>query len=111
VKELRHILAVEAEDTELDATAFPETEILLNISASLIRVGEERGTARLVHYTLQEYLEKNREKLLPDPEVETARACFTYLSFDVFGGGPCGNGEELHQRLQEHQFLDYSSHN
>ena len=86
VKELCHILAVEAEDTELDATAFPETEILLNISAGLVRIDEKSGTAGLVHYTLQEYLEKNREKLLPDPEVEIARACLTYLSFDVFGG-------------------------
>ncbi|TGO07453.1 hypothetical protein BTUL_0275g00150 [Botrytis tulipae] len=111
VKELLHVLAVEVEDTELDETAFPETEILLIISAGLIRIDEKSGTVGLVHYTLQEYLERNREKLLPDPEVEIARACLTYLSFDVFGGGPCSNGEGLHQRLQVYEFLDYASHN
>jgi hypothetical protein len=47
---------VEAKDTELDATAFPETEILLNISSGLVRIDEKSGTAGLVHYTLQEYL-------------------------------------------------------
>ena len=31
VKELLHVLALEAEDTALDETSFPETEILLNI--------------------------------------------------------------------------------
>ena len=111
VEELRHALAVEAEDTELDETAFPETEIILNSSAGLIRVDEKSGTARLVHYTLQEYLERNRGKLLPDPEVELASACLTYLSFDVFDSGPCSDGEALDQRLQAYQFLDYASHN
>jgi len=99
VKELLHVLAIEVEDTELDETAFPETEILLIISAGLIRIDEKSGTVGLVHYTLQEYLEKNREKLLPDPEVEVARACLAYLSFDVFGRGPCSTGEGIHQRL------------
>ena len=96
VEELRHILAVEVEDTGLDETAFPEPEILLIISAGLIRVDEKSGTVGLVHYTLHEYLEKNREKLLPDAEAEIARACLIYLSFDAFGGGPCRNGEELY---------------
>jgi len=59
VEELRHALAVEAEDTELDETAFPETETLLNVSAGLIRIDQKSSTIRLVHYTLQEYLEKN----------------------------------------------------
>ncbi|ELR06088.1 hypothetical protein VC83_07746 [Pseudogymnoascus destructans] len=110
VEELRHILSMEAEDIELDETAFPETEILLNISAGLIKIDEQSGAAGLVHYTLQEYLEKNREKLLPDPEVEMGMACLTYLSFDVFQGGSCNSGEELHHRLQEYKFLDYASH-
>ncbi|TAQ84511.1 hypothetical protein B7494_g7175 [Chlorociboria aeruginascens] len=111
VTELHHILAVEAEDTELDVTACPETEILLNISAGLIRIDEKSGTAGLAHYTLQEYLEKNRGKLLPNPEVEIGTACLTYLSFDIFREGPCNNEEELHHRLQEYQLLDYASHN
>ena len=111
MEELRHALTVEAGDAELDEIALPETEILLNISAGLIRVDEKSRTARLVHYTLQEYLEKNHGKLLSDPEVELARACLTYLSLDVFGSGPCNDGEALDERLQAYQFLDYASHN
>lgn len=111
VEELRHALAVGAEDTELDETAFPETETLLNVSAGLIRIDQNSSTIRLVHYTLQEYLENNSGKLVPDPEVEMARTCLTYLSFDVFGNGPCIDEEALDQRLQVYQFLDYASHN
>jgi hypothetical protein len=89
VIELLHVLSVEAEDTELDETAILETEILLNISAGLIRIDKQSGTMGLVHYTLQEYLGENPEKLLPDPDVEIACACLTYLSFGVFSEGPC----------------------
>jgi ankyrin repeat domain-containing protein 50 len=52
VEELRHVLAVEAKDTKLDTTAFPKTKILLNISASLVRINEKSSTVELVHYTL-----------------------------------------------------------
>ena len=111
VEELRHALAVEVEDTELDQTAFPETETLLNVSAGLISIDPNSNIIRLVHYTLQEYLENNRGTLVPDSEVEMARTCLTYLSFDVFGSGPCIDGEALDQRLQAYQFLEYASHN
>jgi hypothetical protein len=111
VEELRHALSVEPEDTELDETALPETEILLNVSAGLITTDEKSNTLRLVHYTLQEYLEKNRSKLQPNPEAEIARTCLTYLSFDVFKSGPCSDGDALDRRLEEYRFLDYASHN
>ena len=90
---------------------FQRLRFCSTFSAGLIRIDERSGTAGLVHYTLQEYLDRNREKLFPDHEVEIARACLTYLSFDAFATGPCNNGEELHQRLQEYEFLDYASHN
>ena len=111
VEELRHALAIEFEDTELDETAFPETETLLNISAGLIRIDQKSGTIRLVHYTLQEYLERHSEKLIPDPDFMIARTCLTYLSFDIFASGPCSSSEALEQRLQQYRFLDYASHN
>lgn len=110
VKELRHVLTVEVEDIELDEIAFSETEILLNISVNLISVDEKSSITQLVHYILQKYLEKNREKLLSDFEVELATTCLTYLSFDVFDSESCSDEEALDQRLQAYQFLDYASH-
>ena len=110
VQELRHALAMETGDTELEETALPEVEILLTISAGLIRIDTESNTARLVHYTLQEYFQQNHEKLLPDMEKEFARTCLTYLSLEVFDSGSCSDGEALDQRLDKYQFLDYASH-
>lgn len=111
VEELLHALAVEAEDTALDETAISEVEILLSVSAGLVAVDEKSSTIRLVHYTLQEFLEKNREKLIPDADLEMAKKCLTYLSFDIFKSGPCNNEKSLDQRLREYRFLDYASRN
>ncbi|KAL8790643.1 MAG: hypothetical protein Q9213_000491 [Squamulea squamosa] len=109
--ELLHALAVEAEDTELDETAFIETEILLNVSGGLIIIDEKSGIVRLVHHTLQQYLQDNRTKLLHEPEGEIARVCLTYLSFNAFASGPCIDGDAMDQRLRAYDFLNYASHN
>ena len=111
LEELRHALTIEDGDTELDETAFPETEIILNTSVGLISVDEQSSTTGLVHHTLQQYLEKHHKKVLPESDVEFARACLTYLSFGVFGKGSCSNEEAVVLRLQEYCFFDYASHN
>lgn len=111
LEELRHAMSVDLGDTQFDEAALPETDVLFNISAGLIRLDEKSNTMSLVHHTLQEYLGKNPAMLLSRPHAEMARICLTYLSFDCFEEGPCNNGRALKQRLQEHQFLDYASHN
>ncbi|KAL8949471.1 MAG: hypothetical protein Q9222_004419 [Ikaeria aurantiellina] len=111
LNELRHALATEPEDTEIDDSALLEPEILLNISAGLIRVDENSQIVSLIHHTLQEYLESNRGRLVPDVEIDFAKACVTYLSFDVFSNGPCQDADALDRRLEEYQFLDYAARN
>lgn len=110
VGELYHALAVDDGDRELCQDAIPADYYIINNSAGLLRVDKESKKIRLAHHTLQEYLVKHPDALLPDPDTEIARACLTYLSFDVFGSGPCGDGESLTQRLQDYQFLEYASH-
>ena len=109
VEELRHALAVEANDIVLDEEAFVESETLLNASSGLIRIDDVSNTIGLVHYTLKEYLENHPEYLLPNPETIIATTCLTYLSFEVFDSGPCSDTEALEQRLRDYKFLDYAS--
>ena len=110
LEELRHALSIETHSTELDESAFPEMEIVFNISAGLIRVNEKSNAVVLVHHTLQEYLAKNSSKLLHHPEAEIAKTCLLYLSMDVFEQGPCIEGEILERRLKDYLFFDYASH-
>lgn len=111
VDELCHALSVDTEDTELDEDAFFDPEILLAISVGLIRIDEKSRIIGLVHHTLQEYLEKYPEILLPNPDAEIGKACLIYLSFDVFGSGPCIDEKTLNKRLEEYKFLEYASRN
>ena len=52
-----------ASDTALDRSAIPRTEIVLDVSAGLIRIDCMSNTVGLVHQTLQQYLEGNSVKL------------------------------------------------
>ncbi len=111
VGELRHASAVEEGDTGLDTTAFPKTSIILSTPAGFVRIDQKSDTVGFVHYTLQQYFEQNRDKLLPDPQFLLARVCLTYLSFNIFSSGPCSDGRALSHRLQIHCFLDYAARN
>ena len=109
--ELLHALAVEEGDTELDKTALSEIEILLSISAGLVTLNKKSKTIELVHFTLQEYLEKFHSRLLPGAEAEMAKVCLNYLSFDIFDDGPCQGHSLTSDRLEEYRFLKYASMN
>ncbi|ORY61624.1 ankyrin repeat-containing domain protein [Pseudomassariella vexata] len=109
VEELLHALSVEPGDTELDPMGCTDTEILLSVSEGLILVDERTGSTGLVHCTLQEYLEKHPEQLLPYPERDLATTCLTYLSSNDFANGPCVGADGLEARLNEFRFLDYAS--
>ena len=111
VEGLRDALAVEDGDTSLDEDAFPKLNIILSASAGLIRIDQKSNTAGFVHYTLQQYFERNGDKLLLDAEHLLAKVCLTYLSFDVFASGPCSDGRALEHRLRAYCLLDYAARN
>ncbi|KXH49586.1 ankyrin repeat protein [Colletotrichum nymphaeae SA-01] len=96
IVELQEALAVERGMTELDA----DTGL-----KSKIRV------VRLVHYTTQEYFQRNKTERLPGAEALVAAACVSYLSFDVFDAGQCMYRNELRDRLQDHPLYNYASVN
>jgi hypothetical protein len=56
--ELRHALAVEIGESELDEENLPEIEDMVSVCAGLVTVDEESDVIRLVHYTTQEYFER-----------------------------------------------------
>jgi hypothetical protein len=57
--ELRHALAVEKGESELDEENLPEIEDMVSVCAGLVTVDEKSEIIRLVHYTTQEYFERN----------------------------------------------------
>ncbi|PNY27023.1 Uncharacterized protein TCAP_03048, partial [Tolypocladium capitatum] len=110
--ELQHALAVKVGETELDIGNLPVLEDMMAVcSGRLVTVDEQSDTVRFIHYTAQQYFDKNREKLFPDAECDITAVCVTYLSFNVFESGFCRTDEEFEERLRLYPFYAYAAQN
>jgi hypothetical protein len=104
--ELRHALAVEVGQAELDKENLLEMEDIVSVCAGLVTVDEESRIIRLVHYTTQEYFKQTREYWFPSAEADIATVCVTYLSFHAFESGFCQTDVEFEERLMRVQRVD-----
>jgi len=104
VDELRHVLAVEIGSPNLNAENVPSTGTLLACCQGLVVVDKESSTARLVHFTLQEYLQAHPD-LFGAAHSAMAEICLSYLnSQEVKAISAC-----LSLKLQNTPLLEYSS--
>jgi ankyrin repeat protein len=108
-KELCHALAIERGDKALNNNNIYDVEDVISVCAGLVTVDAESNIVRLVHYTTQEYFERELLTWNPGAQEEIAAACLTYLSFDTFRSGSCTSDEAFEQRLAENAFFDYSA--
>lgn len=82
---------------------------IVSACAGLVVVDQESAIVRLVHYTTQKYFERISSRLNPDGQLEIAKTCLTYLSFNVFKSGSCATDQEFEERLCQHELLDYAA--
>ncbi|KAJ7600134.1 hypothetical protein C8J56DRAFT_846701, partial [Mycena floridula] len=96
VLELQHAVAVslDLEMTDMEPDAIVDIQTLTDVCAGLIITDysftlsggvSQFSTVRLVHYTMQAYLQFNQPKLFPFIHSLMAITCLTYLSFNHFG--------------------------
>jgi ankyrin repeat protein len=109
IQELQHALAVELGDRGFNKEGVPSEKLLTSVCAGLISINAESNSMSLVHFTVEEYFKNTGRKWFPEASVRIAEACLTYISFDVFGGGSCGNDRELNNRLLDYPFLQYAA--
>lgn len=84
VPELREALSIELGETRLDRSGCPEAELLLDVCCGLVSVDGQDNVIRLVHYSLQQYLEENWKNDVPRARWGVAATCLTYLMLDDF---------------------------
>ncbi|KAL8904849.1 MAG: hypothetical protein Q9207_003009 [Kuettlingeria erythrocarpa] len=129
MQELRHALAVNPGDSEIDTEGLEAEDLFQLCCHGLVSIERETQIIRLVHYTAQQYLDENRVSLFPDAQAQILRTCLTYLSFDKFKRGRCtfesledevnkvANGKRiakrrfLPNRLLKFPFLRYAASN
>ena len=112
VKELAHGLAVEYEDyeganDELDTDNLLSSRSLVDVCAGLVVIDPRSQIIRLVHYTTQEYFDKERLQLFEDAEEDISLASLTYLSYDVANTAP--SDDIVSDAILSHPFLTYAS--
>ncbi|KAJ9139179.1 ankyrin repeat protein [Pleurostoma richardsiae] len=107
-RELRHAVSIDADMTNIDEDSLYDLKELLTMCAGLVVLDESSDVIGLVHYTTQEYFERNTH-WFDDPLNTIASTCLTYLSFDEFETGGCVTDQEFEERLDSYPFYDYAS--
>jgi hypothetical protein len=107
--ELLHALAIEPGDKEIDEDNILEIEQLLTICAGLVTVDEQSDGIRFIHYTTQDYLQRNQQMWLPHAKVEIVRSCTAYLSVEGLLVEPCISEMDYKSRLKQLVLLEYAA--
>jgi ankyrin repeat protein len=108
--ELQYALAIEDHQLFIDEDNIPDIEDLISICAGLVIVDEQSGVVRLVHYTVQEYFDRNRTSLFPNAHYQIATRCIHYLSFEVFNDALLLDiSHSRHSLLGDNHLLEYAA--
>jgi len=104
VVELCHALAVEIGSLDLNADNVPSIRTLISCCEGLVVVDKEASIARLIHFTLQEYLRAHPE-LFGTVHATMAETCLSYLNSQQVKALSTSPSLDL----QDTPFLEYSS--
>lgn len=108
--ELRHGLAVEESDADLDSEGLPNNDSLTSFCAGLVVIDEQRKRIGLVHPTAYEYFVKRQQDLIPNAHDLIAVACTTYLLMNPFRGA-CQEPDDFIRRYRRNKLLGYAAVN
>lgn len=112
VLEIQHMYAMRdlAEDTLLEDDDLPDGDILTSVCGGLIVVDGELKSARLVHYTAQEFFQRIQQARLPSSRFDLTKICLAYLRLPNFSDGICTTDAAMSLRLAKYPFLEYAAH-
>jgi len=104
-EELQHALAVTPESTDINEKDFVDIDSLVSFCVGIVTVDPKSGIIRLVHYTVQKYLEKQFPQVQANTEI--ARTCLGYLAFDAFSMF-CEDTKSFEERVKKYKFSSYA---
>ena len=106
-------MEMEPDENHLDNDSITSVEILLSVCAGIVVIEQESQKVRLVHYTTQEYFDKNGAKLFPNSQRDLTHTCLAYMSLDTFTGGALEwcDPYELRDIIFDNYLLLYATQN
>ncbi|KAL5349520.1 hypothetical protein ACLOAV_005815 [Pseudogymnoascus australis] len=119
LKELEAALATQVNSTSKASTDDYYAELtpnaVTNAAGIILEIIDNK--VHLIHQTVKDFLLKNHQLRAAkfcsghDLNVYLAKVCMTYLSFEDFKTGPCGDWESLAVRKRQHPLFHYAAHN
>ncbi|KAL4875006.1 hypothetical protein BJY04DRAFT_233110 [Aspergillus karnatakaensis] len=109
--ELQHAIAVENGASQLDPDNITPVDLIVVVCAGLVVVDKESNIVRLMHYTTQEYFDRESTRWFPDVHADLTRTCVTYLSYECFESGSSASRKIFKDRLQLYALYSYASLN
>ncbi|KAJ7348255.1 hypothetical protein DFH08DRAFT_665814, partial [Mycena albidolilacea] len=80
--ELEEALSVQPGDRKIDPESLLDVQTTASARVGLVMLNEKDDTIRLMHYTIQNYLERIQSRQFPEAQLQITMTCFTYLSLD-----------------------------
>lgn len=109
VAELQHAMALRLEDDELDPDNFSPVRTVIDCCCGLVEVDQESSIIRLVHHSLEEYLQDHDHGLFQHAHLAIARTCIKYLTLQSMNDLPYKKREDVAQIAKERSFLKYAA--
>ncbi|KAJ7270974.1 ankyrin repeat-containing domain protein [Mycena rebaudengoi] len=104
VSELQEALAIDPDSKALNVDGLLDIEIILSVCVGLVIIDASQSLSfvRLVHLTIQDYLDRVQPIRFPEAQTEITRACLTYISYN--------NIPKSLYDYRERQLLPYASY-
>ena len=108
IDELQHALAVRFGDSDINKDNFLALRTVLDSCCGLVEVDRDSNIIRLVHHSLEEYLQSRDHALFQDADLSIVRAALKYMSFDSLRSMESTNRSGFESALRQRPFLDYA---
>ena len=115
LQELSQALTVDIGDVNLIKKKMPKEKIMTRVCMGLVVVDRDTSLLRLVHFSMQEYLQKHSERaelgFISQEKGMIVKTCLTILLFNEFGNGACKSDAKFELRVQEYPIFFYAAVN
>ena len=82
ITELQHALATQVGDLQFDEDNLLQAKLIIDCCFGLIVLDNESSIVRLVHHTLQDFLQARQQPHFANEETQITKICLTYLGLD-----------------------------
>lgn len=108
VDELQHALSVRFEENDVDRDNFSSLRSILDYCCGLVEVDKDSNIIRLVHISLEEYLQSQEHDLFQNADLTIVRTSLKYMSYDSLKPMSSMNRSAFERALKERPFVDYA---